>query len=189
MVFACCADFNQVAEVIADVLAGAETIYTASNRAREQAVARPETVEWPAQTETAASADAQSDDKADSAEFSRSRQYGEDDAVQMYPVDIEETGEGYSLFMDVPGLQKSDIKVGQEICSFLTPRTCPRSRFMTNLVNARATEESKKNKSRLVAPNSLMRSEAVFFPSSWHLSPAWLGLLWPYLYLPVICAT
>lgn len=26
-------------------------------------------------------------------------------------VDVEETSEGYSLFMDVPGLQKSDVKV------------------------------------------------------------------------------
>ena len=104
-------------DVIADVMAGAESIYTASKRARddsqmENAASRPETVVWPAQNDATTTANTQADSRPQDSVYSNSRSDVEEEVVQLYhPVDIEEDEEGYSLFMDVPGLQKSDIKV------------------------------------------------------------------------------
>ncbi len=98
-------------DVVADVLAGAENIYAASKRSRDEA--QQDNRANPRQTypETEAASQAEG---ADRNEAPREDAESKPEVVQAVPVDIEEHAEGYTLFMDVPGLQKSDVKVNSE---------------------------------------------------------------------------
>lgn len=102
------ADVSSVMDVVADVLAGAETIYAASKRSRDDA----QQANWgtPRDSYSGTTATPESDKAGEGDEVVKEDFEPRAEAIQAVPVDIEEHAEGYTLYMDVPGLQKSDVK-------------------------------------------------------------------------------
>ena len=115
------ADVNSVMDVVADVLASAETIYAASKRARDEAPFNPEDSRWSRENtrgyaDTSAKAQSEATSSTEDSEASTEETDPRVEQSRALPVDIEELPEDYVLYMDVPGLQKADVKVRMPIC-------------------------------------------------------------------------
>lgn len=106
-----CADVNTVMDVVADVLAGAESVYAASKRTRDETPFNPEDPNWANRRQSYADTTATSQGEANSAKDGQEPKDTAEEILRAIPVDVEEHPEEYVLYMDVPGLQKSDVKV------------------------------------------------------------------------------
>ena len=100
-------------DVVADVLAGAETIYAASKRSKDEG----EQASWAnsRQSYSEATATPNKENAGDGDEPIKEDFEPRAEVIQAVPVDIEEHAEGYTLYMDVPGLQKSDVKASSQL--------------------------------------------------------------------------
>lgn len=104
-------DVSPYLDLVADVLAGVESAYAAAQQPRDGPYSTNENTERGNRgqefTDTTASSGPSSNEDASPREAS----WRASDVMQAVPVDIEEHADGYTLYMDVPGLQKADVKI------------------------------------------------------------------------------
>lgn len=102
---------GSIIDAMANVLAAGENIYAASQQAREDAQYTSGDQSWAKRRQNYADTTATSQPDKESASRGQDWEDSADEILRAVPVDVEEHAEQYVLYMDVPGLQKSDVKV------------------------------------------------------------------------------